>query len=127
MALCDGLISAGIARDCNAVNAAVGVDKDLILVNYDDFDRSLSLATREADATNNNEGGLSNIELKTCASAPSSNNNPPPPKIPAWQFETFESTSATIEPYTAIPPPPPSAVQRSITVSSKLTRFDLRT
>jgi hypothetical protein len=67
MALCDGLISAGIARDCNAVNAAVGVDKDLILVNYDDFDRSLSLATREADATNNNEGGLSNIELKTGA------------------------------------------------------------
>ena len=67
MALCDGLISAGIARDCNAVNAAVGVDKDLILVNYDDFDRSLSLATREADATNDNEGGLSNIELKTGA------------------------------------------------------------
>jgi len=67
MALCDGLIAAGIARDCNTVNAAVGVDKDLILVNYDDFDKTLSLATREADATNNNEGGLTNIQLKVGA------------------------------------------------------------
>jgi len=67
MALCDGLIAAGIARDCNTVNAEVGVDKDLILVNYDDFDKTLSLATREADATNNNEGGLTNIQLKVGA------------------------------------------------------------
>jgi hypothetical protein len=55
MSLCDGLIAAGIARDCATVNAAVGVEKDLILV------------TREADDTNNNVGGLSNIELKTGA------------------------------------------------------------
>ena len=67
MSLCDGLIAAGITRDCATVNAAVGVDKDLILVNYDDFDKALSIATRESDATNNNEGGLTNIELKTGA------------------------------------------------------------
>jgi len=67
MALCDGLIAAGIARDCNTVNAAVGVDKDLILVNYDDFDKTTSYATREADDTNGNSGGLTNIELKVGA------------------------------------------------------------
>lgn len=67
MSLCDGLIAAGITRDCATVNAAVGVDKDLILVNYDDFDKVSSFATRESDATNNNEGGLTNIELKTGA------------------------------------------------------------
>jgi len=67
MAICDGLIAAGIARDCDTVNAAVGVDKDLILVNYDDFDKTLSMATREADDTNNNVGGLTNIELKLSA------------------------------------------------------------
>lgn len=67
MSICNGLISAGIARDCNTVNAAVGVDKDLILVNYDDFDRTATLATREADNSNNNEGGLTAIELKVGA------------------------------------------------------------
>jgi hypothetical protein len=67
MGLCDGLITGGIIRDCNAVNAAVGVDKDLILVNYEDFDKTLSLALRELDDTNGNEGGLSAIELKTGA------------------------------------------------------------
>tara|TARA_R110000772_G_scaffold16632_2_gene47088 strand:- start:2266 stop:2829 length:564 start_codon:yes stop_codon:yes gene_type:complete len=41
---CDGLITAGVARDCASVNASVGVDKDLILVNYEDFDRTLTYA-----------------------------------------------------------------------------------
>lgn len=67
MAICDGIIAAGIARDCSTINAAVGVDKDLILVNYDEFDKALSYATREADDTNNNQGGLTNIELKSGA------------------------------------------------------------
>lgn len=67
MAICDGIIASGITKDCATINAAVGVDKDLILVNYDDFDKTLSLATREADATNSNQGGLTNIELKTGA------------------------------------------------------------
>jgi hypothetical protein len=66
MADCDGLISGGIVKDCATINAPVGVDKDLILVNYDDFDRTatLLLANVEADDTNNNIGGLTNIELK---------------------------------------------------------------
>lgn len=63
MAICDGIISAGIAKNCADLNAAVGVDKDLILVNYEEFDRATTLATREADASNNNEGGLTAIEL----------------------------------------------------------------
>ena len=67
MSLCDGIIAAGITKDCATINAAVGVDKDLILVNYDDFDKAASLATRESDDSNNNEGGLTNIELKTGA------------------------------------------------------------
>lgn len=56
-------ITAGIAKDCNSINAAVGVDKDLILVNYEDFDKTATLlaANVEADNTNNNEGGLTNI------------------------------------------------------------------
>jgi hypothetical protein len=66
MADCDGAITGGIALDCATVNAPVGVDKDLILVNYDDFDRTLTLdaANVEADDTNNNIDGLTNIELK---------------------------------------------------------------
>lgn len=67
MAFCDGLITGGIARDCNTLNAPVGVDKDLILVNYEDFDRELTLATREQDDTNNNIGGLTAIQLKAGA------------------------------------------------------------
>lgn len=64
MADCDGLLTRGIVKDCDTVNAAVGVDKDLILVNYEDFDRALTFATRELDNANNNEGGLTAIELK---------------------------------------------------------------
>lgn len=69
MADCDGLITGGIARDCETVNAPVGVDKDLILVNYDDYDRleTLKVTNIESDDTNNNEGGLTNIELKVGA------------------------------------------------------------
>lgn len=67
MADCTGLITAGIAKDCATINAPVGVDKDLILVNYDNFDRTKTLATREEDDTNNNLGGLTAIELKVGA------------------------------------------------------------
>lgn len=69
MADCDGTITSGIAKDCDTINAPVGVDKDLILVNYDDFDRTATLlpANIEADDTNNNIDGLTNIELKTGA------------------------------------------------------------
>lgn len=66
---CNNIIAKGIALNCDAINAPVGVDADLILVNYDEFDRALTLAgaNREADGTNNNLGGLTNIELKTGA------------------------------------------------------------
>lgn len=66
---CFDTIAAGIAKDCNSINAAVGVDKDLILVNYEEFDRTATLdaGNIEADATNNNEDGLTNIELKVGA------------------------------------------------------------
>lgn len=66
---CNTIILAGIARDCEAVNASVGVDKDLILVNYDDFDRAATLlvANREADDLNNNIAGLTAIQLKSGA------------------------------------------------------------
>lgn len=69
MADCTPLITSGILKNCDTVNAAIGQDKDLILVNYDEFDRALTLliANREVADTNNNEGGLTNIELKTGA------------------------------------------------------------
>lgn len=66
---CYSSIDAGIQKDCDTINAAVGVDKDLILVNYDDFDKASTYlpANIEADDTNNNEGGFTNIELKAGA------------------------------------------------------------
>lgn len=69
MADCTSTITAGISLDCADINAAVGVNKDLILVNYDDFDRvaTLDVANIEADDTNGNVGGLTNIELKSGA------------------------------------------------------------
>lgn len=69
MADCASLITAGILLDCDTINAAVGVDKDLILVNYEDFDAA---ATKDAgnielDDANGNVDGLTNIELKIAA------------------------------------------------------------
>lgn len=70
MADCNGLIGSGIARDCNSVNAPVGVLKDLILVNYEDFDRALTIldaTNRLTDTDETNPGGLDNIHLKAGA------------------------------------------------------------
>lgn len=63
---CVTTILSGIARDCATVNAAVGVDKDLILVNYDDFDlaETMLIANRETTDADNNLGGLTAIKLK---------------------------------------------------------------
>ena len=36
---CNGFLTDGITLDCKTMNAPVGVDKDLILVNYDEYDR----------------------------------------------------------------------------------------
>jgi hypothetical protein len=69
MADCNDLLTQGIDVDCDNINAAVGVDKDLILVNYDDFDSVLTgeSGNREADDANNNLDGLTKIFLKTGA------------------------------------------------------------
>lgn len=66
---CTTTIINGVAIDCPAVNAAIGSDKDLILVNYADFDRALTLAVenREIDDTNGNLDGLTSIILKLAA------------------------------------------------------------
>lgn len=66
---CVTTILSGIARDCATVNAAVGVDKDLILVNYDDFDlaETMLIANRETTDADNNLGGLTAIKLKSGA------------------------------------------------------------
>ncbi len=66
---CTSVITAGITKDCPLINAPIGADKDLILVNYADFDlaSTIDVANREATDTNDNEGGLTNIELLTGA------------------------------------------------------------
>tara|TARA_R110000851_G_scaffold162614_5_gene306460 strand:+ start:9157 stop:9732 length:576 start_codon:yes stop_codon:yes gene_type:complete len=63
---CNDLLVGGIVKDCDAINAAVGVDKDLILVNYEDFDHTATalVANIEVDDANGNVDGLTNIELK---------------------------------------------------------------
>jgi hypothetical protein len=69
MAECNDLLTGGIEKDCSAINAAVGVDKDLILINYDDFDYAATAdaSNIEADDTNGNIDGLTNIVLKSGA------------------------------------------------------------
>jgi len=56
----------GIARDCESDKAVIGVDKDLILIEYKYFNLAATklLSNRETDNTNNNYKGLSNIVLK---------------------------------------------------------------
>ena len=60
---CVYTLAAGVPLVCADINAQVGVGKDLILVNYDKFDLATTLGTIEADNTNNNEEGLTNINL----------------------------------------------------------------
>ena len=60
---CVYTLAAGVPLVCADINAQVGVGKDLILVNYDKFDLATTLGTIEADNTNNNEQGLTNINL----------------------------------------------------------------
>jgi hypothetical protein len=63
MARCVYAIAGGSTIDCEALNAQIGVDRDLILVDYAEFNRAATLATIEADDTNGNIGGLTNINL----------------------------------------------------------------
>ena len=60
---CINRITEGITKDCSAINAAIGVDKDLYLVNYEDIDIAATKddANREIDDSNGNEGGLKTL------------------------------------------------------------------
>lgn len=62
---CIKLISSGIPKDCDNITAPIGSEKDLILVNYSDFDRvgTLEDSNFENDDTNGNEGGITTIKL----------------------------------------------------------------
>lgn len=59
-------ITNGIALDCAVFNESIGVEKDLILINYSDFDfeSTSSIYNRETDDVLNNLRGLTNIFLK---------------------------------------------------------------
>ena len=66
MAICDGIIASGITKDCATINAAVGVDKDLILVNYEDFDKTAYFpihGEKKGDTTLEDNGIVSGIDL----------------------------------------------------------------
>ena len=66
---CTNIILAGVEKDCKVFTHAIGADKDLILVNYDDFDldATILLANRETTDANKNIEGLTAIKLKTGA------------------------------------------------------------
>ena len=61
--MCTYTLAAGVPLVCADLSAQIGVGKDLILVNYDKFDLATTLATIEANNTNGNEEGLTNINL----------------------------------------------------------------
>lgn len=63
MSCITGILS-GIAKDCSTVNAAIGVEKDLILVNYKDFDKKKTLEILNRETVGTNIKGLKNIFLK---------------------------------------------------------------
>tara|TARA_R110002050_G_scaffold42586_2_gene102496 strand:- start:1176 stop:1748 length:573 start_codon:yes stop_codon:yes gene_type:complete len=67
MADCASTITEGIGLNCEDINAAIGVDKDLHLYNYADFKRAetLDVSNIEGDDTNSNIGGLSSIFVGT--------------------------------------------------------------
>lgn len=66
---CASKITSGIVKDCKTINAPIGVDKDLILVNYDEYDRLKTLADANQITAEDaeNEDGLTAIFLKKLA------------------------------------------------------------
>lgn len=56
----------GITKDCNTMNEVIGVDKDLILIDYKYFDleATKSSLNRQSDNTFNNYKGLTDVKLK---------------------------------------------------------------
>ena len=61
---CTNIITSGITKDCATVKAAIGVDKDLILVNYEDFDYKKTFDPLNREASGSNIKGLKEIFLK---------------------------------------------------------------
>lgn len=61
---CTTIITSGIDKDCATINAAIGVEKDLILVNYDEFDKKKTLEQSNRETAGSNIKGLKNIFLK---------------------------------------------------------------
>lgn len=62
-------ILSGIAKDCNNISASIGAEKDLILVNYLDFDKvaTFSPFNRQLNDDFGNKGGITDIILKAGA------------------------------------------------------------
>lgn len=58
-------ILSGIAKDCANMGASIGANKDLILINYFDFNKPLTLSAlnRQINDDFNNKGGLTDIKL----------------------------------------------------------------
>lgn len=65
----DSTILSGIKKDCDTINSRIGVDKDLILINYSDFDLEATEASSNIEISNVNLNikGLSDIKLKSGA------------------------------------------------------------
>ena len=63
---CTNLITSGVNLDCKALSDMIGAGKDLILVNYDDFDYAATFdASNKCDVVGApNEGGIKEIILK---------------------------------------------------------------
>lgn len=63
-------ITNGIALECKVFNELIGVEKDLILINYTDFDfeQTSSIYNRQVDDSLGNNRGLTDIFLKAGAS-----------------------------------------------------------
>jgi hypothetical protein len=53
---CTTIITSGIDKDCATINAAIGVEKDLILVNYVDFDK-----TKTFEPSNRESSGVAEV------------------------------------------------------------------
>lgn len=62
----DRSITDGITFDCGVFSEMIGADKDLILINYKDFDleSTSSIYNRQTDDSNGNNRGLTDIFLK---------------------------------------------------------------
>lgn len=59
-------INSGITLDCTVFNESIGAEKDLILINYSDFDfdQTMSIYNRQTDDSYGNLRGLTDIFLK---------------------------------------------------------------